>query len=284
MSQHYVRSSPTGPLASAVGSMLGYEIADDSPSVHRGLPSPWLTLVISLDGPVPTATGPGADAPLHRYESLVGGLHTTPAYIHQPAHQAGVQLALDPLAARTLLGVPAGELGIVSDADDVLGDASRALRERLGEAGSWAERLVLVEDALRRAADSRRPALGPVRAEIAEAWQLVARRGGRVRVPDVAAHVWLSTRQLSSLFTAELGLSPGAACRLVRFDAARDAVRARSLAQSGPNLTAIAVRTGYADHSHLVRDFHAFAGLSPTAWLVEERANIQAGGGAPRAG
>ncbi|WP_139107891.1 helix-turn-helix domain-containing protein, partial [Oerskovia enterophila] len=105
-----------------------------------------------------------------------------------------------------------------------------------------------------------------------------------VRVPEVAAHVWLSTRQLSSLFTAELGLSPGAACRLVRFDAARDAVRARSLAPSGPNLTAIAVRTGYADHSHLVRDFHAFAGLSPTAWLVEERANIQAGGGAPRAG
>ncbi|MEK8228650.1 hypothetical protein NKG05_25560 [Oerskovia sp. M15] len=89
MGQHYVRSSPTGPLAAAVGSMLGYEITDDAPSVHRGLPSPWLTLVISLDGPVPTATAPDQDAPLHRYESLVGGLHTTPAYIHQPAHQAG---------------------------------------------------------------------------------------------------------------------------------------------------------------------------------------------------
>ena len=127
MGQHYVHASRTGPLGSAVGSMVGYEITDDAPAVHRGLPSPWLTLVISLAGPVPTATEPGEDAPLHRYASLVGGLHTSPAYIHQPAHQAGVQLALDPLAARDLLGVPAGELGLVTDADDVLGRVSREI-------------------------------------------------------------------------------------------------------------------------------------------------------------
>ena len=227
MGQHYVRSASPGPLGSAVGSLLGYEITDDSPTVHRGLPSPWLTFVISLDGPVPTATGPGPDAPLHRYASLVGGLHTTPAYIHQPVHQEGVQLALDPLASRALLGLPAGELGLVTDADDVLGPLSRDLRERLGETSAW---------------------------------------------------------QLTSLFSAELGLSPGAACRLARFDEAQDAVRARSLTPSGPNLAAVAARTCYADHSHLVRDFQAFAGLSPTAWVAQERANIQAVGGSSRAG
>lgn len=284
MGQHYVRSVPPGPLVAAVGSLLGYEITEDAPAVHRGLPSPWLTVVISLDGPVPTATGPGPDAALHSYASLVGGLHTVPAYIHQPAHQEGVQLALDPLASRDLLGVPSGELGLVTDADDVLGHLSRDLRERLGGTSSWDERLALVTGALLRARGSRSPTLGPVRAEVAEAWRFVVRAGGRVSVPDVAAHVWLSPRQLTSLFSAELGLSPGAACRLVRFDAARDAVRARSLAPSGPSLATIAARTGYADHSHLVRDFHAFAGASPTAWLAEERANIQAGGGAPRAG
>ncbi|MBD7997310.1 MULTISPECIES: helix-turn-helix domain-containing protein [Oerskovia] len=283
MGQHYVRASPTGPLGSAVGSILGYEITDEAPSVHRGLPSPWLTFVISLDGPVPTATGPG-DAPLHRYSSLVGGLHLSPAYIHQPAHQEGVQLALDPLASRALLGVPPRELGMVTDADDVLGPLSRDLRERVGGTASWDERLTLVAEALRRQAAGRGPGLGPVRVEVAEAWRHILRRGGRVSVPDVAAHVWLSPRQLTSLFSAELGLSPGAACRLVRFDAARDEVRAGFLSPSGLHLADVAARTGYADHSHLVRDFHAFAGLSPTAWLAEERANIQAGGGAPRAG
>ena len=142
-------------------------------------------------------------------------------------HQEGVQLALDPLASRALLGLPAGELGLVTDADDVLGPLSRDLRERLGETSAW---------------------------------------------------------QLTSLFSAELGLSPGAACRLARFDAAQDAVRARSLTPSGPNLAAVAARTGYADHSHLVRDFQAFAGLSPTAWVAQERANVQAVGGSSRAG
>jgi len=284
MGQHYVRSASPGPLGSAVGSLLGYEITDDSPTVHRGLPSPWLTFVISLDGPVPTATGPGPDAPLHRYASLVGGLHTTPAYIHQPVHQEGVQLALDPLASRALLGLPAGELGLVTDADDVLGPLSRDLRERLGETSAWDERLALVTGALVQAAGSRSPTLGPVRAEVAEAWRHVLRTGGRVSVPEIAAHVWLSPRQLTSLFSAELGLSPGAACRLARFDAAQDAVRARSLTPSGPNLAAVAARTGYADHSHLVRDFQAFAGLSPTAWVAQERANIQAVAGSSRAG
>ncbi|MFJ2297590.1 AraC family transcriptional regulator [Oerskovia paurometabola] len=207
MGQHYVRASPTGPLGSAVGSILGYEITDEAPSVHRGLPSPWLTFVISLDGPVPTATGPG-DAPLHRYSSLVGGLHLSPAYIHQPAHQEGVQLALDPLASRALLGVPPRELGMVTDADDVLGPLSRDLRERVGGTASWDERLTLVGEALRRVAAARSPGLGPVRVEVAEAWRHILRRGGRVSVPDVAAHVWLSPRQLTSLFSAELGLSP----------------------------------------------------------------------------
>ncbi|MBE9939324.1 AraC family transcriptional regulator, partial [Cellulosimicrobium cellulans] len=118
----YVRALPR-TLPPGVVSMVGYRLrtatTDGTPSVHRGLPSPWLTLVVSTAGAVPTAVGPD-DAPVG-YVSLVGGLHTRPAYIHQPPEQAGVQLALDPLACRELLGVRAAELGLVEDADAVLG-------------------------------------------------------------------------------------------------------------------------------------------------------------------
>jgi hypothetical protein len=34
--------------------------------------------------------------------------------------------------------------------------------------------------------------------------------------------------------------------------------------------------TGYADQSHLVRDFVAFTGRSPTKWMAEEFGNVQA--------
>jgi AraC-like DNA-binding protein len=40
----------------------------------------------------------------------------------------------------------------------------------------------------------------------------------------------------------------------------------------------IAAEHGYADQSHLVRDFVAFSGRSPTRWLAEEFGNVQAKG------
>ena len=44
------------------------------------------------------------------------------------------------------------------------------------------------------------------------------------------------------------------------------------------DLSAVAYACGYADHSHLDREFSSFAGIGPAAWLAEERRNLQAGG------
>ncbi len=53
-------------------------------------------------------------------------------------------------------------------------------------------------------------------------------------------------------------------------------------ATAGVPLAQVAARAGYYDQSHLVRDFHEFAGLSPSAWLAAERGsqefpNLQVG-------
>jgi AraC-like DNA-binding protein len=45
----------------------------------------------------------------------------------------------------------------------------------------------------------------------------------------------------------------------------------------GANLSRIAAAHGYYDQPHLVREFQALAGCSPTAWIAEEFGNIQAG-------
>lgn len=282
---HEFVRAPSDSLPPGVVSMVGYrlrtETTDGTPSVHRGLPSPWLTLVVSTAGVVPTSPGPGA-VPL-RYESLVGGLHTRPALIHQPREQAGVQLALDPLACRDLLGVRAGDLGLVEDGDAVLGPAAARLREQAAEAGSWAAAFEALRAAFAAPADPPRgpgavPVRGEVRVEVAEAWRLLVRTRGRARVRDVARHVALGERQLETLFRAELGVTPRAARGLVRFDAARRQVQRLALGRGSRTLADVAAQTGYADHSHLVRDFRRFAGTSPTAWVREELGNIQAGG------
>ena len=56
---------------------------------------------------------------------------------------------------------------------------------------------------------------------------------------------------------------------LIRFD------RARRMLPHLPG-AAVAATCGYADQSHLVRDFVDFTGLAPRAWLAAEVGNLQA--------
>ncbi|MGW5445373.1 helix-turn-helix domain-containing protein [Streptomyces asiaticus] len=270
-------------LGGMVVSAVGYRSHGIPPTLHRGLPSPYLTLIFSLDGPVvggvtpEQARGPGAS----RTEIVVGGLHQRPAYIVQPGREAGVQLAVHPLAARTLLGLPAGALAsdddLVTSGTDVLGKRAAHIRERLCEQQTWEDRFATLGAYLReRAAEGEDKT--PVRSEVGEAWAWLARHRGAGTMTGLAEHVALSPRRLTSVFQAETGLSPKQAARLMRFQHARNTVVRAVAAGRTPDLARVAADCGYFDHSHLVRDFRQYTGVSPTAWLAEECRNIQAGG------
>ncbi|GAA2307129.1 helix-turn-helix domain-containing protein [Streptomyces violaceusniger] len=270
-------------LGGMVVSAVGYRSQGIPPALHRGLPSPYLTLIFSLDGPVVGGVTPeqarGPDAA--RTEIVVGGLHQRPAYIVQPGSEAGVQLAVHPLAARTLLGLPAGALAsdddLVTSGAEVLGKRAAEIRERLCEQRAWADRFATLGAYLReRAAEGEDGA--PVRSEVGEAWAWLARHRGAGTLAGLAEHVSLSPRRLTSVFQAETGLSPKQAARLMRFQHARNTVVRAVAAGRAPDLARVAADCGYFDHSHLVRDFRQYTGVSPTAWLAEECRNIQAGG------
>ncbi|MEU8827132.1 helix-turn-helix domain-containing protein [Streptomyces sp. NPDC048636] len=275
--REFVRAAPG--LGGMVVSAVGYRSAGVPPALHRGLPSPYLTLIFSFGGPVITGRTPeqayGADAV--RTDIVVGGLHQDPAYVAQGSHEAGVQLALHPLAARALLGVPAGELTSppVVCGTDLLGARAAEVRERMCAQDTWDERFATLGGYLRqRAASVRYPAVRP---EVAGAWAWLARHRGTGTLSGLADHVALSPRRLTTLFRAETGLGPKQAARLMRFQHARSAVTRAVAADRPPELSRIAAECGYCDHSHLVREFRQYTGLSPTAWLAEECRNIQAG-------
>ncbi|MEU4797477.1 helix-turn-helix domain-containing protein [Streptomyces sp. NPDC023327] len=277
-SREFVRAVPR--LDGMVVSAIGYRTAGQRPALHRGLPSPHLTVIFSLDGAIAggdtpdRATGPDAT----RTDIVVGGLHQSPVYVVQPEHEAGIQLAVHPLAARALLGLPAGALTgqSVVAGTDVFGERAGDLRERLCELDRWEDRFAALSAYLRRRAATDRTA-GTVRPEVAEAWARLARHRGADTLGALSRHVALSERRLTALFRAETGLSPKQAARLMRFQHAKDAVVRAVAAGSPPNLARVAADTGYCDHSHLVRDFRRYTGTSPTGWLAEECRNIQAG-------
>jgi AraC-like DNA-binding protein len=83
-------------------------------------------------------------------------------------------------------------------------------------------------------------------------------------VDDVAAAVGITGRQLRRIVLAEAGLAPKLYQQVVRLQRFVRAVDA------GAPLAAATAMAGYADQSHMTRDVHRFAGVTP-AHLAQER-------------
>jgi len=264
---------PSAPLRPYVERYSCYRLAGDAPGTHRGLPSPQLTLIFTLDEPLEIAAHPDPAQGPGTYDALVGGLHTRPALITHPGRQSGVQIALNAVGARALLGLPAGELASRDlAAADVLGPAFvDDLRARMLGADGWAGRLRIVEESLLSRLVAPEPA---VRAEVLHVWRTLLERGGAADVPDLARSVGWSERHLRARFRAEFGVGPKTFARLVRFAGARTAMPAGL--RSGRTLAELAAGHGYYDQAHLAAEFRAFAGCPPTTWLAEEFRNLQA--------
>jgi AraC-like DNA-binding protein len=273
-----VQWRPAAPLRPFVSWYSGYRDADVAPRRHRGLPSPYLTVIITLDEPLVVAAHPDPRTPPAEYDTAVGGLHTTPVLITHDGRQSGIQLNLSPFGARALLGLPAGELtGAVLDAADVVGPFANQLRERVLGASGWAARFTVLDEVLSARLDT-----GARRQdELVYAWHRLLTTGGAVPASGLAREVGWSGRYLSRRFGVEVGLSPKAAARVVRFDRARRFLHGQAGDDRGLPLSAVAAACGYYDQAHLAREFGEFAGCSPSRWLGEEFRYVQAGAGDP---
>ena len=250
-----------------LGGLTGYAYVDEPPALHRGLPSQYLTIVISLDEPVGVAW-PGA--PVDKFDTLLGGLHSTAVQIGESPNVAGIQLALTPAGSRALLGVPPGELAsIVIDLDEVLGRPARELAEQLRAKTSWNQRFDLVERLL---LENRRDESAPEpRAELSWAWRRLCETAGGVGVQELATEVGWSRRHLTERFRAEFGLAPKVTARVLRFEQAVSRLRRRPTTR----LADLAADLGYADQAHLTREWHSIAGCSPRQWMTEELPIVQ---------
>src|SRR6266568_2397699 len=169
---------------------------------HRGLPSPYLTLIFTLDEPLTIAAHPDPGQPPGEFGTLLGGLHSTPALITHAGAQSGIQVALRPLGARALLGLPAGELaGLDVPADAVLGGVCAELRDRVRAAAGWPERFaVLDETLLKLMGRGMTGAAREVAPEVSWAWHQLLREGGTVPVAALAAGTGWSGRNLTGRF------------------------------------------------------------------------------------
>ncbi|MFE6229051.1 helix-turn-helix domain-containing protein [Streptomyces sp. NPDC057854] len=268
MEDHAATPAPVRPapaLRRYVRSYTGFDLRGFPPGVHCGPPGRALTAVISLSGPLEVAAGVGDGSPVARFGGVAGGLMSRSVAIHHDGRQEGVQVSLTPLGARAVYGVPAAALADrLVPLDELLGSLGGELADRLRAAPTWAARFAVLDELLLRAVG--RGAGGDpadrVRPEVAEAWRRLVAARGRVQVGAVAGELGWSRRYLTERFRGELGLSPKTFARVLRFEHAHDLATARDPLP----WSEVATVSGYADQAHLVREWSAFTGRSPTAW------------------
>jgi AraC-like DNA-binding protein len=153
-----------------------------------------------------------------------------------------------------------------TDAQALLGPSAACLRERLGNAEAFEERVRLMEEFL---IQRLRPQVDPfarivglmlrgAQAQEGEPWV-------RTRISDIAFQTGWSIRQFERRFLEYTGVSPIVFTRIARFEAA---LRLKG-SSSSESWTAIAHRLGYHDQMHMTRDFHVLAGDSPGRSIIQ---------------
>jgi AraC-like DNA-binding protein len=245
---------PDPRLAAHVGRYCGYVERLDTPLRRRELPFAGVVLVVSF-GPTIEIRGAGGPAQVH--SSFVAGLDDGPTFTEHGGAQHGVQIDLTPLGAYQVLGVPMSDLARRTVAlDDLLGGAASELAERLHDAPGWGERFTLLDSALAARAAERRPA-SP---DVAWSWRRLHETGGRLPIRELTEELGCSHRHLSARFREQVGMSPKAIARVLRFERAVDRLR-----RGSGSLGEIARDCGYFDQAHMNRDVRRLAGTTPSA-------------------
>lgn len=194
------------------------------------------------------------------------------------AGQLEERLMLRPTGRVSVLGVrfrPDGATALFETPQHALVDHTVAvddLRPALARA------LAEVQDAVDAAVD----AVAPVQARL-ERWcrperldrrvghvvDTIARHRGRVAIDRLADRVGLTRRHLERRFRAQVGIAPKRLARIARFQYALGLIERGDARRQGARTAA---ECGYADQPHFVRDFRAFTGQSPDAYLLTRAA------------
>lgn len=197
------------------------------------------------------------------------GVHPEPLRFTVDAASHNVGVRLRPGVAGAVLGVPMSELPRNAvELDELWGPSVREIEERLGSApGQRAQHELLERCVVERLTSGSSE---PDRTVIAAADLL---RRPSSSIDATARAVGLSPRELRRRFLLHVGYGPKTLQRVLRFRAfLHGGPRAVDATSAGSDALAdLAVRSGYADQSHLGRECRRLAGSSPRRLMRQRR-------------
>jgi AraC-like DNA-binding protein len=257
----YRERAPHPALDGAVRRYTGFEERTGAPVAFRELPVTVVPVILDLGEGWHIGDPRRPDVEAEHLGSFVAGLTDGPVLVRHEGWARCLQVDLEPLAARRLLGMPMTELTNRSvPLEDVLGAGARRLLERLAGASGWEARFSLVDDALVR----RLAAAAPLGAEVGWALARLEATAGGEPIGRLSRELGWSPRRLIRRFRDELGLPPKLVARILRFERLHALVRT----ETAVDWARTAAACGYFDQAHLAREVRDLADLTPSQLLA----------------
>ncbi len=264
----YLTYTPKPPLSELVELFWSDEGSNRPHAKERTLPSGTMELIVNLlDKDIQIFEQRDRYRPQSFRKALISGPHSDHFAIGTAQRVSVVGVHFKPGGAFPLLGLPASELRDANaPLDSLWGIEADELREQILEAETPEARFLILERALLDRIEEP-PARHPAVAFALEEFRSVPHRR---TISQVTHRIGVSHRHFIHVFSKEVGLTPKIFCRIQRFQKVLRLAEGRSAGRRRVDWAELALSYGYFDQAHLNRDFQAFSGLTPTAYLAHK--------------
>lgn len=252
----FVQFRPAPPLRDSIATIWDWRVEPGEFRLERILPSPGAGLIVNLFEDETRVYADDATRRCERTEGCALNGQALRSFLIDTREQIAVMgVIFRPGGAAHFLREPMQRLADTHASLSALGlTGVGALRERLLNTLDATARIALLEGWLR---ERYRP--DAVHPAIAWALRTLEASPCIARVDGLVAASGYSARRFGELFQQQVGAGAKAYARLLRFRATIDAMeRGRRIEWSR-----IAADCGFHDQPHLVREFRAFAGMTP---------------------
>jgi AraC-like DNA-binding protein len=246
----YTEHLPAAALAPWVECYWTIRATNTAALPHRVLPDGCSDIILGLAG----APGP----------MVVGTMRTAEVFpLTGAVDLAGVRFR--PGAGAAFLDVPLGEItGQRIPLDVLWGHEARLLGDAPPDARIRCLEQALIERFARWTSDRRVDE--PL---VSRAIALLRQSRGGASIRGIASALGVGERRLERAFDRCVGLNPKAVDRVLRLRRALRCMKRSTEAGSRISWATIAFGAGYADQSHLIREFRSLAGVTPVQYAAE---------------
>jgi AraC-like DNA-binding protein len=255
----FQRIDPTGPAQKAIECYWIVEDEDATPVKQKIIPDGFTEIIFHFGDNYRVNLGGRWQ---QQAKSLLAGQITGHFFLENTGVTNILGIKLKPAAVAHLFGVSMKPFtDKVVELKKSVGGKMKGLEAELRKSTDNDKRVKLVDEFF-----SVQCVRYPDEHPVDKALDMIFSKKGMIPVSDICKELSVGERYIQQLFQKHVGLSPKFLARIVRFSYIFQLIK-----ENSPDWAGVVYEAGYYDQSHFIRNFKAFTGEDPTAYIFAEK-------------